>query len=185
MFGILLTNLLKRDSIVAWLPCTNLVFSRLRMLFCYRYTTMIDKMAKSVWPVWHCLLCRWLSKVSEAPLKPAMTRYNTFTHTPVLLLLSSKARMSALVNLYVDTSFGVCMACLSMGFAYLTIVKSWISKEFLKRRQNYVPFYRFLRRIRKAWRTCFVFVVRFLQRSCFILNMYHFLSILFLLKDCE
>lgn len=134
MFGILLTNLLKRDSILAWLPCTNLVFSRLRMLFCYRYTTVIDKMAKSVWPVWHCLLCRWLSKVSEAPLKPAMTRYNTFTHPAVILLISSKARMSALLNYkfrhILCFSYGM---FLSMGSAYLSIVKSWISKEWPKK----------------------------------------------------
>lgn len=152
MSGILLTSLLERDSILAWLPCANLVFSRLRMLFCYRYTTVIDKMAKSVWPVWHCLLCRWLSKVSEAPLKPAMTRYNTFTpHSCNFINIwwGQNVSISKFEKFRRILCFPYGMF-LSQGSASLVLLKFWWDlKSEMERRQNYIAFYIFLRHIRK------------------------------------
>lgn len=106
-------------------------------------------------------------------------------HTLVIILISSKARMSVLVNF--KFQHNLCFSYgmfLSLGFAYLAIVKSWLDlKSDLKRRQNYIAFYIFLRHIRKAWRACFGFKVRFLQRFCLLLCMYQVLSILFLLED--
>lgn len=82
--------------------------------------------------------------------------------TLVILLISGKARLSALVNLkfrhILCFSYGM---FLSQGSASLALLKSWLDlKSEMKRRQNYIAFYIFLRYIRKAWRACFGFKVR-------------------------
>lgn len=93
-------------------------------------------------------------------------------HTLVIFLISSKARMSALVNFkfrhILWFSYGM---FLSLGFAYLAIVKSWLDlKSDPKRRQNGVAFYIFLRHIRKAWRACFGCKVRCKVSAKVLLN---------------
>lgn len=83
-------------------------------------------------------------------------------HTLVILLISGKPRMSALVNFkfwhILCFLYGM---FLSQRFASLALLKSWLDlKSDMKRRQNYIALYIFLRHIRKAWRACFGFKVR-------------------------
>lgn len=82
-------------------------------------------------------------------------------HTLVILLISSKARMSALVNFkFRHILWFLCGMFLSLGFACLAIVKSWLDWKSDPCRQNCVAFYVFLRHTRKAWGACFGFEVR-------------------------